>query len=568
MKPTRFLEFLRRLMVRASRARLSLAGCLSLTLVAVAFAAETPAVATKAQPPDSKIETAPVVIDGEVLFRLRGISTYTAKERAKAVAEAIRAIARDEAFPVSELRLDRGADRTRILAGERELLTVFEADVQAEGVKSRELLAPYFVRSIAAAIERYRQERSGAYLQHQALRGAIVLAVLAVVLLGVRWVFRRAQSAVLGRFESRLQALESRSFRLLSAEELKAAFQSALRATRFLIALVAFVACIGYVLSLFPWTRPFAKRTAELFTNALATMWAGIVDAIPGLVFIAMLIIVTRYALKLVRLFFLGIERGTIRPSGFDPDWAWPTYRLLRVGVIAFAVVIAYPYVPGSNSDAFKGVSIFLGLLMSIGAASMVANTLAGYVLIYRRTFKVGDRIQVGDAIGDVVEIRHQVTHVRTTKNELITIPSSTILGSEVTNYSSLAMEKGLILHTTLGIGYETPWRQVEAMLIEAAHRTAGLLREPPPFVLQQALRDFCVTYEINAYCNAPQAMVRLYTELHRNILDVFNEYGVQIMTPAYEGDPEQPKVVPREQWFTAPAKMPPTLSITGGQTV
>jgi small-conductance mechanosensitive channel len=129
-------------------------------------------------------------------------------------------------------------------------------------------------------------------------------------------------------------------------------------------------------------------------------------------------------------------------------------------------------------------------------------------------------------------------------------------------------MEKGLILHTTLGIGYETPWRQVEAMLIEAAHRTAGLLREPPPFVLQQALRDFCVTYEINAYCNAPQAMVRLYTELHRNILDVFNEYGVQIMTPAYEGDPEQPKVVPREQWFTAPAKMPPTLSITGGQTV
>jgi small-conductance mechanosensitive channel len=392
--------------------------------------------------------------------------------------------------------------------------------------------------------------------------------VLAVVLLGLRWVFRRAQSAVVGRFGSRLKALEARSFRLLSADELKVALQSALRATRFLIALVAFVACTGYVLSLFPWTRPFTKRTAELFTNPLATMWAGIVDAIPGLVFIAILIVVTRYALKLVRLFFLGIERGTIRPPQFDPDWAWPTYRLLRIGVIAFAVVIAYPYVPGSNSDAFKGVSIFLGVLMSIGAASMVANTLAGYVLIYRRTFKVGDRIQVGDAIGDVVEIRHQVTHVRTTKNELITIPSSTILGSEVINYSSLAMEKGLILHTTVGIGYETPWRQVEAMLIEAANRTEGLLREPPPYVLQQALGDFCVTYEINVYCNAPQAMVRLYTELHRSILDVFNEYGVQIMTPAYEGDPEQPKVVPKEQWFTAPAKMPATVSITGRQTV
>ena len=175
--------------------------------------------------------------------------------------------------------------------------------------------------------------------------------------------------------------------------------------------------------------------------------------------------------------------------------------------------------------------------------------------MTYRRAFRLGDRVKIGEHIGDVDRMRLLVTHLRTPKNEEVVVPNSTILGTEIVNFSSMARERGLILHTTVGIGYETPWRQVEAMLIEAAARTPGLLRNPAPFVLQKALGDFCVTYEINAYCDKPQAMILLYTELHRNILDVFNEYGVQIMTPAYEGDPDQPKVVPQEQWYAAPAR-------------
>jgi small-conductance mechanosensitive channel len=177
--------------------------------------------------------------------------------------------------------------------------------------------------------------------------------------------------------------------------------------------------------------------------------------------------------------------------------------------------------------------------------------------MIYRRAFKVGDRIQIGEHVGDVEEIRLMVTHLHTPKNVEIVISNSNILAGEVINFSTLAKKQGLILHTTVGIGYETPWRQVEAMLLEAAARTPGLLRTPPPFVLHKALGDFCVTYEINAYCDNPQAMVRLYTELHRNVLDLFNEYGVQIMTPAYVGDPEQPKVVPKAEWYVAPARLP-----------
>jgi small-conductance mechanosensitive channel len=177
--------------------------------------------------------------------------------------------------------------------------------------------------------------------------------------------------------------------------------------------------------------------------------------------------------------------------------------------------------------------------------------------MTYRRAFKLGDRVRIGEHVGDVTEIRQLVTHLRTVKNEDIVVPNSLILNSSVMNYSTQARAGQLVLHTTVGIGYETPWRQVEAMLLQAADKTADVKKEPSPFVLQLALGDFCVTYELNVYCDNAQAMARLYTALHRNILDIFNEYGVQIMTPAYERDTPEPKVVPKENWFLPPAKPP-----------
>src|SRR5215469_9339742 len=194
--------------------------------------------------------------------------------------------------------------------------------------------------------------------------------------------------------------------------------------------------------------------------------------------------------------------------------------------------------------------------------SSLLANLIAGYTMTYRRAFHVGDRIKIGDVIGDVTQVRLMVTHLRSVKNEEFVVPNSLILNTNVVNYTTLAREQGLILHTTVGIGYETPWRQVEAMLLMAAERTAGLLQEPTPFILQQSLGDFAVNYELNVYCGEPSAMYQLYTELHRNILDVFNEYGVQIMTPSYVADPAAPKVVPQAQWFTMPAQ-PPSIRTT-----
>jgi len=509
--------------------------------------------------PVAGIERAPVVIDGEVLFLLRGISGFPAKQRADEIAGRIKAIARDPSIPISALRVLVAEERAEILAVDRRIMAVFDADAEAEQIEGRLLLAGIYKITIGRSIERYRRERSRAYLLNQGIHAAIVLGLLAALLFVLRWLFRQMGQAVDRHFQTHLKELEARSFRLLSVEELKRAWQGMLQALYFLTAFVLTLACADYALSLFPWTRPIALGGVELLIDPLRTIWNGVVNATPGLIFIAILVVITRYALRLIRLFFGGIAYGTIRPAGFDQDWAWPTYRLVRFAVIAFALVIAYPYIPGSSSAAFKGVSIFIGLLMSLGATSMVANSLAGYTLIYRRAFRVGDRIKVGDTVGDVVAMRQQVTHLRTPKNEEVTIPSSMILNSHVVNYSAQAREGGLILHTTVGIGYETSWRQVEAMLIEAANRTEGLLRDPPPFVLQTNLGDFCVTYEINTHCDRPQHMEQLYSSMHRNILDVFNEHGVQIMTPNYVADSEQPKVVPKDQWYPAPAKPPPT---------
>jgi small-conductance mechanosensitive channel len=308
------------------------------------------------------------------------------------------------------------------------------------------------------------------------------------------------------------------------------------------------------VLGSFPGTRPLAARLLTFLLDPLSRIGAGLLSLIPDLAFLLVLYVLTRGLLRFARLYFDAVGSGHVALSGFDPEWALPTYRIVRMLVVAFALVAAYPYIPGSGSASFQSLSIFFGVLFSIGSSSFIANVIAGYAMTYRRAFRLGDWIRVGEVFGDVTEIRLQVTHVRSIRNEEVVIPNSSLLNSNVLNYSALARSHGLILHTTVGIGYETPWRQVEALLLLAAERTPGLARVPAPFVLQKSLGDFCVVYEVNVYCDVPAEMMRLYTLLHQSILDVFNEYGVQIMTPAYRADPAEPKLVPPEQWYAAPA--------------
>ncbi len=500
------------------------------------------------------VETAPVIVDGVPIFRVRGVPAYPARDRAAVITSKVIAAAKDSTLPTAELELAEKADRTEIVARGKMVATFVDADAQLEQIE-RSLLAEVNRDAIAGAIERYRYERTLPFLQVSALYSALASVLLLALLVVSRKLFSRINRSLESRYRARIENLRQQSFPVLQTERLWATLKGGLRTLDWLVALVIGGVWAVYVLGLFPWTRALAQWMLSLLLDPLRTMALAVAESIPGLVFIAILVFIVYSLLRLMRLFFDSVAAGTVEIFGFDRDWAHPTYRLLRITVLAFAVVIAFPYIPGSGTDAFKGVSIFLGVLVSLGATTFIGNILAGYTIVYRRAFRVGDRIKLGDVVGDVMAMRPLVVHLRSLKNEEIVIPNSTILTSHVVNYDSLAGDKGLILHASVGIGYEVPWRQVEAMLLEAAKRTPGLLQDPPPFVLQLGLGDFAVNYEINARTDQPHDAPAIYTALHRNILDVFNEHGVQIMTPHYEGDTPEPKVVPREKWHEAPAR-------------
>ncbi len=508
---------------------------------------------TADEPGETKIVTAPVVLDGELLFRVRGVPAFPAEERARLIAERIAAVAADPAVDPGSLRVVEADGRSEFFAGERRIAGVVDADAVVEDV-SRPTLAAANLLRIQAAIEAYRRDRRPDMLRSAAARSAAALVALLIGVSLVVFLWRRAKRWLDRRIERRLKSITFQSLELVQAERIRGTLRGALAALATIAILELGIACLSYALVQFPWTRAAGRGLVRASTAPLVGLGSGFLAWLPDLVFLAILFVVTRYALGLLLLFFGAVDRGTVKLGKFDREWAWPTYRIVRLLILALVAAVAYPSIPGSNTEAFRGISIFLGVVFSLGASGVVGNMIAGYSMIYRRTFKIGDRVKIGDVVGDVTEMRLQVTHLRTPKNEEVIVPNSEILGGDVVNYSVYAREGQLILHATVGIGYETPWRQVEAMLVLAAERTEGLLREPPPFVLEKGLGDFAVTYEINAYCGDASAMGRVYAALYRNILDVFNEYGVQIMTPAYEGDPERPKVVAKEQWFEAPA--------------
>ena len=551
--------------MRSSRRRLILLTLLAAAVLATvplpasAAAPRTPAAPSGARPEgieEHAAETAPVAVDGEALFRVRGVSAYSAETRARAIGERIEEAAADAGVPSSALTLVQSERSTDIVMGDHPIMSVFDADGAVEGLHREDLARAYAAR-IRSAVDAYRLDRAPRSLLGGAAAALAATAILVVLVLLLRALGRRAHVAVERRFRSRVQSIEEHSFQIVQAERVLATARATLRGIRLVLVFGLGYLYLSFVLSRFPWTRPTASRLLGYVLTPFVVMGSALLTYLPNLVFLVVLVGVTRYVLKVLSFVAAGVERGTIRLQGFEPEWASPTYRIVRLAAIGFAAVVAYPYIPGSESDAFKGVSIFFGVVFSLGASSVVGNMLAGYSLIYRGTFKVGDRVKINDVVGQVTEMRLQVTHVRTIKNEDVTVPNSLILTSQVVNYSSFAAGPGLILHTTVGIGYEVPWRQVEAMLLMAAGRTEGLRAEPPPFVMQASLGDFAVNYVLNVSCADAHAMERLYTALHRNIQDVFNEYGVQIMTPAYESDPESPKVVPKDHWHDAPAEMP-----------
>jgi small-conductance mechanosensitive channel len=495
------------------------------------------------QAAETEVDVAPVTVDGEGLFMVVGVTAHPAKERAADIAHRIEEAAK-KGRGTPDMRVQRTEFGPAVYIDDIYITTVTQADEDFEGLDAP-TLAKRIGERIKEEILAYRERRSesGITESYMAAVGwtAAFLAFSAMLWFAFRYLIKRADK----RIVSWVHRVESRTGKIAKTGAIVSTTRMTLWAVAFLFFVIALYYYLSQILYSFPATRGFAAILLEYFTGPILGIAMAIVAEVPDLFMLVVIIFITRYMLKIVRVIFENIELGVIRISGFEVAWIWPTYKLAKVGVIIFAVIIAYPYIPGSDTTAFKGITIFLGIILSFGSSSVVSNLLAGLFVIYRRSVNVGDWIRVHDQVGLVESTTVLETVLRSVKNELISIPNSQLLGAEVTNYTRKGETEGILVHTRVGIGYEEPQRKVEAMLLEAVARTAGLKSEPEPFVLRSELADHAVVYEVNAFPEAIDALPRLESDLHANILDVFNENQVQIMTPSYIADPEAPKIAP-----------------------
>ena len=493
-----------------------------------------PAPSVPAIPVPSKPAPAPVVFEGKTLFHFRepalGVSP---DERARGVNERLGILVGDRAFRPDSIKVVEDVLASLIVAEGTVLLRVFDKDAAAEGV-TRQALAARYVEAIRTAVEAHNVEFSFRSLLFGAIYAVVATGVLVLVLFLYHLLFPRLYTGIRGLGETRIRSIRVGSYELFRASRVASTLVALVRWFRILTTALLFYSWLLYVLSLFPWTRGISAAVIGYILDPLKAFGAALLAYLPDLFVLAIIGVITRYIIKFSRFFFDEVERGRVVLPGFYADWAIPTFKIVRFFILAFALTVAFPFIPGSKSEAFKWVSIFLGVLFSLGSTSTISNVMAGLSITYMRAFKVGDRVRIGDTVGDVIDQTLLVTHLRTIKNEDVTVPNSMVLNAHIVNYSARAKEEGLILHTSVTIGYDAPWRTVHELLIEAARKTPCILVTPAPFVLQTALNDFYVTYELNAHTDDPRQMVNTYSALHRHIQDTFNEAGVEIMSPHY----------------------------------
>jgi small-conductance mechanosensitive channel len=474
---------------------------------------------------------APVVVQGRTLFTVQtSLGPFTAQDRAAATSDRLTRVSRDLTASIDAIVAVNGGTSTDIALGDRILLTVTDADAQAAGKSRNDLVADY-IRSIRSAVTEIRAEFSSRSL----LEGAFYTILLTAVLIALLAVLKKVRSAAVTRLQSaRIRPIRIQRVELTSAQQIQRILIQAVKAIRFLVIVVAFYIYVPLVLSFYPWTREYAPRLIEYIVSPLRSAGAAVLAYLPSLFVVIISAMGAYFLVRGSHFLFRELGRGTITWPGFYREWAEPTHKIVRFLILAVTVVVVFPYLPGSRSPAFQGISIFLGVLFSLGSTSAVANIIGGVILTYTRAFHIGDRVKIADTIGDVTEKTLLATRIRTIKNEFITVPNSLVLGSHIVNFSSPEGGAALILYTSVSIGYDAPWRTVHDLLIAAALRTHSILKEPAPFVLQTSLDDYYVTYEINAYTSNAPRMAFIYAELHQNIQDCFNESGVEIMSPHY----------------------------------
>lgn len=476
--------------------------------------------------------TAATVHFGEnALFEIEeGIGSFSAEDRA-AVLERRLLLLADAAELPRELKAVPYPGGVDMLADGQILFSVSDEEAAHAGILRGELAAKRWTAMRRSVLE-YREARSE---QSVWVRSAIVATATLLLYAALRVLLSGRP-----RLEKRLQE-QQRSMAQLPKDlqgfvkrQTNAIGRIALRPAYWLLlwSLAAMYAVL--LLRLFPRSIPYAEKMLDYVVQPAQKIAVGIADYLPNLVTIALLLLLSRYTLKAVRYIAEQLQAKEIVIDGFDAEWGKPTYNIVRFLLLALTLIAVFPYLPAAESPVFQGISVFIGLLISLGSSSVVSNVFSGFILVYTRAYRIGDQIMVGSHFGRVVERSVLATRLLTPKNETVTLPNATMLSSNIINYSAQAETDGLILHTEVTIGYAVPWRQVHALLAEAAANTEGVLTMPKPFVLQTALSDFYVKYELNAFTRAADQIPLMYSRLHQNIQDAFQQAGIEIMSPHY----------------------------------
>lgn len=444
------------------------------------------------------------------------------------------------AAPVSQRSV---LDLIVITVAGRDMFTVTPADADELAGETQVHVALAASRQLEQALRETVELRQPARL---ARAGSIALG-FTVILLAVIWILRRVYHAL----GMRMQQVAERQFERARLTEHVAVdtgrlvywLQRGLRGVAAALAMAAVYIWITSVFVLFPYTRPWGEALGGFLARTAERIATSILDAIPGLFYIAIIVVLTRFAIRVMEATLDGVAAGRLQLPGIHAETAVPTKRLLAGVLWLFAIIVSYPYMPGANTEAFKGVSVFVGLVLTLGSSGLVNHVMSGFLLTFTRAIRVGDYVKAGDTEGTVTMLGLLSTKVRTIKGEEVVLPNAVAIGGTIVNYSRYASAGELLLHTSITIGYDTPWRQVDALLRAAAERTDGLSTHRAPFVLQRALSDFYVEYQINAVLEQPERRGVVLSELHAHIQDAFNEAQVQIMSPHYEADPEAPKL-------------------------
>ncbi len=483
----------------------------------------------------SNLKKFPVVINNDTLFYIQNrLGSLSAKERAERTQAILMRLEENLMVVPDSIKAEDVGLTTDILYQKEIIFSVADADADSLHI-ARNQLANNYRSKMAMAIKNYKNQTDFYTLLLRGAQGLLILIVLLTCIVIVNKYSNRVLHWLSKLLSKRLRSIKIKDYELISKAGALILFRRLFHIFKYIFILLLVYATLPFVFRLFPWTKNWSDKLINFVINPLRNILNSVINFIPDLIAIVIIFFVFRYINKLIRFLAQEIETGKLKINGFYPDWAQPSYNIVRFIIYAFMVVVIWPFLPGSDSEIFKGVSVFVGLLVSFGSSTAIGNIVAGLVITYMRPFRIGDRVSIGEVTGDVIEKAFLVTRIKTIKNEIITIPNAAILNGNTTNYSLAAKEEGLVIHTTVTIGYDTPWPKVHQMLIDAALRCDGILKEKQPFVLQTSLDDWYVSYQLNAYTDQPHQMALLYSTLHQEIQNVFFENGVEIMSPHYQ---------------------------------